>query len=293
MCDLTHTYVWHASYICVTWLIHMCDLTHSYVWPDSFICVTCLMYLMMLLLAHFDVLHDEDKLLCFKRLIRLCDITHTFMWHDSYSYTCTWWRCCWPILTCCMMKTSCLAWRDSYVCVTWLIQMCDVTHTYVWHASYKCVTWLIHMCDMPYVPDDAAVGPFWRAAWWRQAALRETTHMSYDPYVCVTSRIHMYNMTHTYITLYLIALLLAHLDVLHDENKLLFHIGGQATAEKISLRFDIKYFRHISESCSWETQTKKNVRVWTLSVYIYVYRVAKTHRIPYLYRSFSAKETYI
>ena len=69
-------------------------------------------------------------------------------------------------------------------------------------------------------------------------------------HVCVTSRIHMCDMTHTYITLYLIALLLAHLDVLHDEDKLLFHFGGQATAEKISLRFDVKYFRYISESCS-------------------------------------------
>jgi len=38
----THSYVWHDSCICVTWLIHMCDMTHSYVWHDSFICVTWL-----------------------------------------------------------------------------------------------------------------------------------------------------------------------------------------------------------------------------------------------------------
>jgi len=37
---MTHSYVWHDSFICVTWLIHMCDMTHSYVWHDSFICVT-------------------------------------------------------------------------------------------------------------------------------------------------------------------------------------------------------------------------------------------------------------
>jgi len=29
------SYVWHDSFICVTWLIHMCDMTHSYVWHDS------------------------------------------------------------------------------------------------------------------------------------------------------------------------------------------------------------------------------------------------------------------
>ena len=38
-CDMTHSYVWHDSFICVTWLIHMCDMTHSYVCHDSFIFV--------------------------------------------------------------------------------------------------------------------------------------------------------------------------------------------------------------------------------------------------------------
>ena len=33
--------------------------------------------------------------------------------------------------------------RHKYVC------MCDMTHLYVWHDSFICVTWLIHMCDMP------------------------------------------------------------------------------------------------------------------------------------------------
>ena len=40
MCDMTQSYVWHDSFICVTWRIHMCDMTHSYVWHDSFICAT-------------------------------------------------------------------------------------------------------------------------------------------------------------------------------------------------------------------------------------------------------------
>jgi len=33
---MTHSYVWHDLFICVTWLIHMCDMTHSYVKHDSF-----------------------------------------------------------------------------------------------------------------------------------------------------------------------------------------------------------------------------------------------------------------
>ena len=31
MCDMTHSYVWHDSFIQVTWLIHTCDMTRSWV----------------------------------------------------------------------------------------------------------------------------------------------------------------------------------------------------------------------------------------------------------------------
>ena len=50
MCDMTHSYVWHDSYVrrdsftCVTWLIHTCDMTHSSVWHDSFMSVTWLVH---------------------------------------------------------------------------------------------------------------------------------------------------------------------------------------------------------------------------------------------------------
>jgi len=43
-----------------------------------------------------------------------------------------------------------LRWKrcvGSFMCVTWLTHMCDMTHSYVWHDSFICVTWLIHMCD--------------------------------------------------------------------------------------------------------------------------------------------------
>ena len=91
MCDMTHSYVWHNSFICVTWLIHvawpihMCDMTHSYVWHDSFICVTW--------------------------LIHMCDMTHSYVVHDSFISV------PWLIHMC--GKT--LSW------VAWLIHMCDRT----------------------------------------------------------------------------------------------------------------------------------------------------------------------
>jgi len=45
-------------------------------------------------------------------------------------------------------------WLDLFICVTWLIHTCDMTHpcvwhdwfVCVWHDSFTCVTWLIHVC---------------------------------------------------------------------------------------------------------------------------------------------------
>jgi len=63
LCDMTHSCVWHDSFMCVTWLFHMCDMTPSYVSRDSFICVTW--------------------------LIHMCDMTRSYVWHDSLIYV-TW-----------------------------------------------------------------------------------------------------------------------------------------------------------------------------------------------------------
>jgi len=41
MCDITHWFVWHDSFVCVTWLIYMCDMTHLYVWHDSHVNESC------------------------------------------------------------------------------------------------------------------------------------------------------------------------------------------------------------------------------------------------------------
>ena len=81
---MTHSYVWHDSFICVTWLIHMCDMTHSYVWHDSF-------------MTHSYVWHDS--FICVTWLIHMCDMTHSwlirmcdikmtysYVWHDSFTH---------------------------------------------------------------------------------------------------------------------------------------------------------------------------------------------------------------
>jgi len=98
-------YVFHDSFIRVSWLIHMCDMTHSYVCRDSFICVTW--------------------------LFRTCVVTHSCVWHDSFV------RVSWLIHMCDMTHsrvlrcirvcdTTCLyVWHDASICVPWLmVVMC-------------------------------------------------------------------------------------------------------------------------------------------------------------------------
>jgi len=104
-----HSYVWHDSFICVTWLIHMCDMTHSYVWHDSFICVTWCIHMCDMLCSHVR----------YEPFIRVTWPIHMFDFSHSY------------------------AWRVWFMCVTWRIHMCDMPHhmcgmmhSHVWHGSF-------------------------------------------------------------------------------------------------------------------------------------------------------------
>jgi len=56
-----------------------------------------------------------------------------------------------------------LMWHDTFVCVTWLIHMCDMTHSYGWRGSFICVPWRIHTRDMThsYVCHDAFIRVTW------------------------------------------------------------------------------------------------------------------------------------
>jgi len=71
MCDMTYSHVWNDAFICVAWLIHMCDMTHSYVWHDSFICVTWLRHLCVAWLIHMRE--------------HICSRTHTQMRTDVFN----------------------------------------------------------------------------------------------------------------------------------------------------------------------------------------------------------------
>ena len=85
---------------------------------------------------------------CVVTHIQMSHVTHT----DDSCHACDTWerRSAGRVMT-----HSCV-WRDSLMCVTWLIHVCDMTQSCVWRDSLICVTWLIlvcvpwliHMCDM-------------------------------------------------------------------------------------------------------------------------------------------------
>ena len=140
-CDATPSYVWHDSFICVTWLVRMCDVTPSHVWHVSFISATEYQQ---------DVSHG-----CCMPFSYVCHVL--FIPYDSFIFV-TW------LLHTCNMTPS-YVWHGSlYVWHDWFISAAecrrDVSHgccmpfAYVWHVffisndSFICVTWLLHMCNM-------------------------------------------------------------------------------------------------------------------------------------------------
>ena len=73
--------------------------------------------------------------------------------------------------------THSYVWRDSFICVPWLIHTCDMSYSHMWHDSFICVPWLlIHMCDMTH------------------------SHAWHVSFTCVTWLVHMCAMmTHSYL----------------------------------------------------------------------------------------------
>jgi len=70
--------------ICATWLIDICDMTHSYVRHDSFICATWLVHInfaidlfLLNVTTHIQMTAD----LC------MSDMTHSYARHDSFIST--------------------------------------------------------------------------------------------------------------------------------------------------------------------------------------------------------------
>ena len=163
MCDM-HLYVWHDSFICVTWLIRMCDMTHSYVGHDSFICVTWLMLTRDT--TPSNVWYDSfvcvtwPTHMCVTWLTHMCDMTHgagdstvvsvgllNLTHRHSHSYVTHVSQSCQPLTKRELYDEK----LEDATCVTWLTHMRDMTDShwchYLWCMvtySFICVACLIH-----------------------------------------------------------------------------------------------------------------------------------------------------
>jgi len=141
MCDMTHWYLRHDSFICATWLIHMRDMTRSYQlcnwslsverhdthtndcwsvyeWHDSLICATWLL--------HINVAVD---------LLLLWVTTHIQASYESSP----------PCNT--RHATSKRRQLITLICVT---SICLISHL---NGSYKYLIWDIHMYHVTVAQD--------------------------------------------------------------------------------------------------------------------------------------------
>ena len=128
-------YVWHDSFLCVTWLILICDTMYFYGRHASFVTQLCvcdvtrsgLSQSTRICVTQLIFLRDShnDSFLCATRLICI--------WHDAFLWAT------------CLVRDSFLRVRhNSFFCVTVMM-----TPFYVRHGLFVCVTCHISMGDIP------------------------------------------------------------------------------------------------------------------------------------------------
>jgi len=127
----------------------------------------------------------------------MCDVslvtTHLHVWHDSFTPSNKYQRGN-HLAT----AISPITVRDSFICVTCLIYICDMTHSDMWHDSFKCVTRLIHMCDMThsYLSNSNSTQ---HSAWLIHMCDVTHSNLLHTSFICVAWLIHMSDMTHSYL----------------------------------------------------------------------------------------------
>jgi len=79
--------------------------------------------------------------------------------------------------------------HDSFICVSWLIHMCDMTHPYLWHDIFNQHTvHNVHICDMT-----RHVTCEWVMSHMNESCHIWTSHVTYMLYItCEASILHMH-----------------------------------------------------------------------------------------------------
>jgi len=184
---MTHsTYVWHRPTTYVWYDLHIFDMTHIFV-----IWRTHMHYMAHSHAPHVIHMHHTSFACTTPLPAYMCDVTHWYMWHDS-SLCATW-----LILMCDMthshMQCNTLCLCDRYCAGTWLIHMCDMTRAYVWHDSFWCVTRRIDICR------NNALCLFSLLLTQPDTLCITGMVLRHDSFIRATWLIHMCDVTHFYV----------------------------------------------------------------------------------------------
>jgi len=138
---MTRFYVWHDSFICVTWLICMCDMAHSHVWHDSFIRGMSNIYM-----SHVTQVNESRHMygwvmshiwICHVTyVIELCHIYEWVVWHIWITYGDTELACDWGVMS--NVDGSCHAhkWVMSHVETSHFSNGCVMSHMWMSHVTH-------------------------------------------------------------------------------------------------------------------------------------------------------------
>ena len=157
MCDMTHWYLWHDSLMSVSWLIDTCDMTHSYMWHDSFIYVTWLIHKCVM-----------TRVMCVTSLMHTCDMTHLHLRHDWLT----------------LVTAVTYVWHDSFIYVSWLIHIRDMTHVIRLTSRFQTAVSVTHMNESCHTYVNEACHKYNHSS--RQQSVISVTDLWHDSSMCMT-----------------------------------------------------------------------------------------------------------
>jgi len=169
MCDPTHLYGWHDSFIYI-------PLFFAYAWHDVLIYV-------IWPIRPRDMSHSYACHVRVPLIVHVCAMTHSYIllflayaWHDVLIYVLQGGEDPQDALSLLVifrkraLQLVALLWKmtcnlkfpmsllhpvwlirlcdTTHSCVPWLIRTCTMTHSYMWHDSFVCVPESIRLCAM-------------------------------------------------------------------------------------------------------------------------------------------------
>ena len=134
ICDIRVTWFMHMSEESLQESLRYCDMTHSFVWHDSFVSVTYVWHDSCIRARNhwrdpWDSIIRWDSFICGTWTIYMHDVTNLCIRH-THDMTHTYEQEIGGII-------PEILWCDTFIRVTWLICICDIY-----------VTRLVHTCDM-------------------------------------------------------------------------------------------------------------------------------------------------